>query len=250
MSTQFPFRLVLHVGNLNLYRNRTLKIIHECYIISGEKKLHGRTPGGAIIHHKQLCDKCVCARVCTLVLRRNSSSGIRLSSVFIFLLTGSSSCGIGGWAGGMGAGGALGGWGTGGAGTNATGHRTLMSSVRFCLSKSVASVFACDHLTCRHHHGRRSRSHDGGRGRGHRYHADARGVNHGGHRGQDLTRGQTHHRSHGGPRDNRHGRNQGGAYWRRNLLQIFTSFSIKIQHIQRIVSYHKVLKGPSRATKR
>lgn len=55
----------------------------------------------------------------TLFLRRNSSSGIRLSSVFIFLLTGSSSWGGGGcgWDGGAGA--ELGGCGTGGAGTNA-----------------------------------------------------------------------------------------------------------------------------------
>lgn len=63
LSTQFPFSLVLHVGNLNLYHNGTLKKIHECYIISGDKKLHGRTPGGAIIHHKQLCVISVCAHL-------------------------------------------------------------------------------------------------------------------------------------------------------------------------------------------
>lgn len=53
----------------------------------------------------------------TLFLRRNSSSGMRLSSVFSFLEAGSSSMGGGGWTGGIGAGAGTGA--TGGAGTKA-----------------------------------------------------------------------------------------------------------------------------------
>lgn len=52
-----------------------------------------------------------------LFLRRNSSSGMRLSSVFSFLEAGSSSMGGGGWTGGIGAGAGTGA--TGGAGTKA-----------------------------------------------------------------------------------------------------------------------------------
>lgn len=63
----------------------------------------------------------------TLFLRRNSSSGTRLSSVFSFLEAGSSSMGGGGWTGGIGAGAGTGA--TGGAGTNAA--RTGISS---CMS--------------------------------------------------------------------------------------------------------------------
>lgn len=59
----------------------------------------------------------------TLFLRRNSSSGTRLSSVFSFLEAGSSSMGGGGWTGGIGAGAGTGA--TGGAGTNAA--RTRIS---------------------------------------------------------------------------------------------------------------------------
>ena len=55
-----------------------------------------------------------------LFLRRNSSSGMRLSSVFSFLDAGSSSMGGGGWTGGMGAGAGTGA--TGGAGTKAAGQ--------------------------------------------------------------------------------------------------------------------------------
>lgn len=55
-----------------------------------------------------------------LFLRRNSSSGMRLSSVFSFLEAGSSSMGGGGWTGGMGAGAGTGA--TGGAGTKAVGQ--------------------------------------------------------------------------------------------------------------------------------
>lgn len=54
----------------------------------------------------------------TLFLRRNSSSGMRLSSVFSFLDGGSSSIGGGGCTGGIGAGAGTGA--TGGAGTKAT----------------------------------------------------------------------------------------------------------------------------------
>ena len=53
----------------------------------------------------------------TLFLRRNSSSGMRLSSVFSFLDGGSSSIGGGGCTGGIGAGAGTGA--TGGAGTKA-----------------------------------------------------------------------------------------------------------------------------------
>jgi len=53
----------------------------------------------------------------TLFLRRNSSSGIKLSSLFSFFETGSSSMGGGGWTGGIGAGEGTGA--PGGAGTNA-----------------------------------------------------------------------------------------------------------------------------------
>lgn len=103
LATQLPFTLVLHVGNLHfnchrpLGRNKRTTLYQFCLDPDQTEITQGS---------KQ-----------TLFLRRNSSSGIRLSSDFIFLLTGSSSRGGGGWIGGAGT--TLGGCGTGGAGTNA-----------------------------------------------------------------------------------------------------------------------------------
>lgn len=81
-------------------------------VVSLMEKRHVSPP-----HNWQKQDISLLRKTKTLFLRRNSSSEIRLSSVFIFLVTGSSSWGGGGWDGGAGA--ELGGCGTGGAGTNA-----------------------------------------------------------------------------------------------------------------------------------
>lgn len=77
----------------------------------------------------------------TLFLRRNSSSGMRLSSVFSFLEVGSSSIGGGGCTGGIGAGAGTGA--TGGAGTKAARTRIgrPMSRVR-CPELRAEGCFA------------------------------------------------------------------------------------------------------------
>lgn len=132
LATQLPFCLVLHVWHLNLDCNRSLKEN------KGQIKKINKWPwcNSYKIFIASECTQKSLLQHCTLFLRRNSSSGIRLSSVFIFLLEGSSSCGGGGWAGGMGAETVLGGWGTGGAGTNAEKQKQFIN-----YNKIIINIF-------------------------------------------------------------------------------------------------------------
>lgn len=145
----------------------------------------------------------------TLFLRKNSSSGIKLSSVFIFLLEGSSSWGGGGWAGGRGAETVLGGWGTGGAGTNAAKMKSQIKQTEQTHEITIKHLLF-QILTGRDHHRWRSGCHDMWSRGWHGHHVDARGMQHGWHWGQ------TNHRSHWGLRNDRDSREQ-GPHWGRHL---------------------------------
>lgn len=82
------------------------------------------------------------------------------------------------------------------------------------------TLFAFEDLdfTCRNNHRGRSGGHDVRRGWRQWHHVDARSGNHWRHRSDDLAWRETNHRSHRWSRNYRYGREERGAYRRRQLL--------------------------------
>lgn len=215
LATQFPFTLILHVGNLHF----------NCHGTLGRNK---RTM-------KQICldtDATAMNQASkqTLFLRRNSSSGIRLSSDFIFLLTGSSSRGGGGWIGGAGT--TLGGCGTGGAGTNATEKSRYLNWVMTKVTQtqlkktypkgkegSFHHYLHFIHLTSRNNNWGWPGCQNVRCWWGNRDHINTGSRYHGRHLRNNLAGCKAHHRSHWWSWNYRHSGQEGGAYWWSQLFR-------------------------------
>lgn len=166
----------------------------------------------------------------TLFLRRNSSSGIRLSSDFIFLLTGSSSRGGGGWIGGAGT--TLGGCGTGGAGTNAIEKGRYLNWVMTKVTQtqrkkkypegkegSFHRYLHFIHLTSRNNHWGWPRCQNVRCWWGNWDHINTGSGYHGRHLRNNLAGCKAHHWSHWWSWNYRHRRQEGGAYWWSQLFR-------------------------------